>query len=146
MTNVLLVEDEPDLRALVSEALTHHGLAVTEADSGLRALELLRDEAAFDILVSDIAMPGNISGIDVAHEVLSAYPGMRVILTSGHPLSNFPPLPKKVRYLPKPYSQNQLVSGKDASNRPYHSRARYLLIMWPARPCTASLTASPRVG
>lgn len=115
MTKVLLVEDELDLLALVSEALTHLGLAVTEADSGLTALDRLRDGAPFDVLVSDIAMPGNLSGIDVAHEVLSAYPGMRVILTSGHPLSNFPALPKNVRFLPKPYRLKQLVELLEGS-------------------------------
>ena len=109
MTTVLLVEDEADLLSLVSEALTHHGWTVTEAGTGHKALDQLRSGAAFDALVSDIAMPGNLSGIDVANEVLNAYPSMRVILTSGHPLSNFPPLPRNVLFLSKPYRMKQLV-------------------------------------
>jgi two-component system cell cycle response regulator CpdR len=109
MTRVLLVEDETDLLSLVSEALDEHGVAVIQADSGQKALQQLQAGANFDALVSDIAMPGNISGIDVAYEVLKAYPDMRVILTSGHPLSNFPPLPENVRFLPKPYRVRQLM-------------------------------------
>ncbi|MBD9480056.1 response regulator [Pseudoxanthomonas sp. PXM02] len=109
MTKVLLVEDEPDLLAMVSEALTHHGVDVIEAESGLRAIERLRTDGPFDLLVSDIAMPGDVSGIDVANAVVDAYPHMRVVLTSGHPLSHFPPLPQNVRFLPKPYRVKQLM-------------------------------------
>lgn len=112
---VLLVEDETDLLSLVSEALDHHGVAVTEAESGGKALEALGRGDKFDVLVSDIAMPGNLSGIDVAYEVVKAYPDMRIILTSGHPLSNFPPLPKNTQFLPKPYRVKQLM---DLLNRP----------------------------
>lgn len=112
---VLLVEDESDLLSLVSEALDHHGVTVTEAESGGKALEVLSKGNPFDVLVSDIAMPGNISGIDVAYEVLKAYPNMRIILTSGHPLSNFPALPKNTQFLPKPYRVKQLM---DLLNRP----------------------------
>lgn len=106
---VLLVEDEADLLDLISQALDHHGVEVTEASSGTQAIERLRSEAPFDVLVSDIAMPGDVSGIDVAHEVSNAYPHMRVVLTSGHPLSHFPPFPKNVRFLPKPCRVKQLV-------------------------------------
>ncbi|WP_213603051.1 response regulator [Pseudoxanthomonas japonensis] len=109
MTTVLLVEDEADLLSLVSEALAHHGWDVTEAESGHKALEKLRGDCAFDALVTDIAMPGNVSGIDVANAVLERRPGMRVILTSGHPLSNFPPLPTNALFLSKPYRVKQLV-------------------------------------
>lgn len=109
MTKVLLVEDEADLLAMVAEALGHYGLEVVEADSGLKAIEHLRDDGSFDVLVSDIAMPGDVSGIDVANEVVSAHPHMRVILTSGHPLSHFPPLPRNAHFLPKPYRVKQLV-------------------------------------
>lgn len=109
MIKVLLVEDETDLLAIVAEALEHHGIDVVEANSGLKAIECLRGEGAFDVLVSDIAMPGDLSGIDVANEVVTAHPHMRVVLTSGHPLSNFPPLPKNARFLPKPYRVGQLV-------------------------------------
>lgn len=106
---VLLVEDEVDLLDLVAQALDHYGIDVTEASSGAIAIEKLRGPASFDILVSDIAMPGDVSGIDVAHEVSKAHPGMRVVLTSGHPLAHFPPLPKNAQFLPKPYRVKQLV-------------------------------------
>lgn len=109
MTRVLLVEDEADLLSIVSETLDVHGIAVTEAETGAKAIEILSRESTFDFVVSDIAMPGNVSGIDVAHEVEQSHPGVRVILVSGHPLSHFPPLPKNTKFLPKPYRVKQLV-------------------------------------
>lgn len=109
MTKVLLVEDEVDLLSLVSESLEVHGIAVTEAQTGAKAIEILSTDASFDFVVSDIAMPGNVSGIDVAHEVEQSHPGVRIILVSGHPLSHFPALPKNTTFLPKPYRVKQLV-------------------------------------
>lgn len=116
MTKVLLVEDEADLLALVSETLDHHGLAVTEARNGQVALDRLREGGDYDVVVSDIAMPGKISGIDVAQEVFTHHPGVRVILTSGHPLSNFPPLPPSTMFLSKPYRVKQLVEMLNTAN------------------------------
>lgn len=109
MTRVLLVEDEADLLSLVSETLDAHGIAVTEAQTGVQAIEILNHDDSFDFVISDIAMPGNVSGIDVAHEVVESHPNVRVILTSGHPLSHFSPLPGNTLFLPKPYRIKQLV-------------------------------------
>jgi len=109
MTRVLLVEDEADLLALVSETLDLHGIVVIEADSGSRAMEKLREEGPFDVVVSDIAMPGKVSGLDVAREVAENHPDVRVILTSGHPQSHFSPLPMNTQFLSKPYRVRQLV-------------------------------------
>lgn len=109
MIRVLLVEDEDDLLTLVSEALDVHGFSVTEAQDGAEAINTLHAQGPFDFVISDIAMPGNISGIDVAREVMEGHPDMRMILTSGHPLSHFPPLPDNTKFLPKPYRVKQLV-------------------------------------
>lgn len=109
MTRVLLIEDEADLLSLVSESLDAHGISVTEAESGVEAIEILNKDDSFDFVISDIAMPGNVSGIDVAHEVVDSHPNIRIILTSGHPLSHFSPLPGNTQFLPKPYRVKQLV-------------------------------------
>ena len=109
MTRVLLVEDEADLLSLVSETLDAHGIAVTEAESGVKAMQILEEDDSFDFVISDIAMPGNVSGIDVAREVIESHPSVRVILTSGHPLSHFSPLPSNAAFLSKPYRVKQLV-------------------------------------
>ncbi|WP_313220348.1 response regulator [Pseudoxanthomonas mexicana] len=115
MTRVLLVEDEVDLLELVSEGLDAHGIHVTGARSGVVALSHLRGGAVFDVLVSDIAMPGGVSGIDVAVEASRAHMPLRIILTSGHPLSHFPELPENVTFLSKPYRIRQLLEAMRAA-------------------------------
>lgn len=109
MPKVLLVEDEQDLLLLVSESLEIHGYTVTSATSGSEALDALKNDGPFDVVVSDIAMPGDLTGIDVAQAVVGEQHEVRVILTSGHPLSHFPPIPKAVEFLSKPYRAKQLL-------------------------------------
>lgn len=109
MLKVLFVEDEADLLSLVSESLDLHGVTVIQATSGSEALDALHSDGPFDAVISDIAMPGDLTGIDVAQEALRRQPGVRLILTSGHPLSHFPPIPKSAQFLSKPYRVKQLV-------------------------------------
>jgi len=83
--------------------------AVERPTPGSRAMEKLRDEGPFDVVVSDIAMPGKISSLDVAREVAENHPDVRVIHTSGDPQSHFSPLPMYSQFLSKPYRVRQLV-------------------------------------
>ena len=55
---VLLVEDEPMVRAVAERALTRHGYTVLTADNGEDALEILGRGEAIDLLISDVVMPG----------------------------------------------------------------------------------------
>lgn len=108
MTSVLFVEDEGDLHDLVALVLVESGLMVAQARDGTQALALLRD-AAFDVVVSDVSMPGGVSGIDLAESVRGRYPDTRIILVSGHARSQLPRLPDYVQFLPKPYRIKQLL-------------------------------------
>ncbi|HMF92353.1 MAG TPA: PAS domain S-box protein [Candidatus Angelobacter sp.] len=79
---ILLVEDEPSLRALVAEYLREHGYQVHEAGNAQRALEVAQD-AHPDLLLTDIVMPG-ISGPQLAATLSEEYPRLRVIFMSGY--------------------------------------------------------------
>ena len=108
MTSVLLVEDERELRDLIGSVLLESGLVVTEAADGNHALSLLKG-TAFDAVVSDVSMPGGISGIDLAENIRLKHPATRIILVSGHAKSQLPRLPDYVLFLPKPYRISQLL-------------------------------------
>lgn len=108
MTSVLLVEDERDLRDLIGSVLVESGLAVTQAMDGTQALVLLQD-TAFDVVISDVSMPGGISGIDLAESIRQQHPDTRIILVSGHSRGQLPQLPDYVLFVPKPYSITQLL-------------------------------------
>ena len=81
---ILLVEDEHDLRDALSRILTDDGYSVTVARKGEEALEIIsRRERGFDLVVTDIVMPG-MNGFELAERVEATHPNGRVLLISGH--------------------------------------------------------------
>jgi PAS domain S-box-containing protein len=80
--SVLLVEDEASVRRLSRRALEAAGFRVLEAEDGRRALELVA-EAAPDVVVSDIVMPG-MSGLELADRIAERYPEVPVLFVSGY--------------------------------------------------------------
>ena len=85
-TCALVVEDEPSVRVLVVSQLERLGYRVTEAANGSEALSILRRDAdAFDLLLTDVVMPGPVSGDILADEARRLCPGMAVVLMSGYP-------------------------------------------------------------
>ena len=83
---ILVVEDEPSVRVLVVSQLERLGYRVTEAANGSEALSILRRDAdAFDLLLTDVVMPGPVSGDILADEARRLCPGVPVVLMSGYP-------------------------------------------------------------
>jgi PAS domain S-box-containing protein len=80
---VLLVDDNKDVAESIRESLTTSGLHVTLAFSAEEALSAL-SEKAFDVLVSDVMMPGPMDGIALAQQAMAERPDVRVLLLSGH--------------------------------------------------------------
>jgi len=82
------------------------GHVVIEALSGTRALELLRQDASVDVVVTDHAMPG-MTGAELARQISQNWPQLPVILATGYaelPNGENPGLPR----LSKPYRQEEL--------------------------------------
>ncbi len=78
---LLLVDDDPEVRASLRRALHDTEYQVIEADSGERGMELVKSEAKIDVVISDFSMPG-MNGMDFLHQVRMARPDtLRVILT-----------------------------------------------------------------
>jgi PAS domain S-box-containing protein len=81
---VLLVEDEDAVRKLVRGVLDQHGYHVLEADSGARALEVVRDfDGTIDLLLTDVVMP-KMSGRDLAEALALLRPEVKVLYLSGY--------------------------------------------------------------
>jgi two-component system, cell cycle response regulator CpdR len=84
MARILLVDDEPSVRAPLTRALQIDGHSVVEAVDGADALErFTTDEAGFDLLVSDIRMPV-MDGIALTLSVAAERPGFPIILMTGY--------------------------------------------------------------
>ncbi|MFK5595649.1 PAS domain-containing protein [Methylobacterium sp. HMF5984] len=107
-TRVLVVEDNVDVGRFATQALAELGYVTVWAANADEALaELARDAARFDVVFSDVVMPG-MDGIDLGHEIRRLYHDLPVVLTSGY--SHV--LAKNGTYgfelLHKPYSVEQL--------------------------------------
>ena len=81
---VLMVEDDEFVRVHVHQQLVDLGYSVTVAANAHQALELLNKEAAYDLLFTDIVMPGGMDGQQLAQEALKMRPGLPVLFTSGY--------------------------------------------------------------
>jgi len=112
--HVLFVDDEADLRDIVGDALTDFGYQVTLAADGHQALEILRGETRFTHVVSDVSMPGGLTGLDLAAFARGHQPEAKVIVASGYQRSQLPPIPTHVQFLPKPYRIRQLLALLEA--------------------------------
>ena len=80
---VMVVEDEPAVRALVVEALAHMGCQTHESADGAAALELLRGISRLDLLVTDMGLPG-LNGRQLADAARVLRPGLRVLFMTGY--------------------------------------------------------------
>jgi two-component system cell cycle sensor histidine kinase/response regulator CckA len=107
---VLLVEDEDPVHLVAQRALTRAGYTVTTASDGEEGLELVRAGGGFDLVVSDVRMPG-MDGPAMVKEIRKLAPAMPVLFMSGYAEEQ---LRKEidienVTFLPKPFSVQQIT-------------------------------------
>ena len=79
---ILIVDDEQEFAALLSERLTARGLRVETAESGEAAIEMVHG-GHFDVVVLDMVMPG-LDGIETLRRLREREPDLQVILLTGH--------------------------------------------------------------
>ena len=81
MANILIIEDEKDVRVVLKEVLRRAGHDVTLAANGREGLEKLAADGA-DVVVTDVIMPG-INGVAMVQQIREAHPDMPIIVISG---------------------------------------------------------------
>ncbi len=123
---VLLVEDDDEVAALVTEMLEQLGYEATHTKSAAAALGALANGRSIDIVFSDIMMPGGMNGLDLAREI-RARRGLPVLLTSGYSeATKFKADAEGFRVLSKPYRIEELAAAlrtamKEGSPASLHS-------------------------
>lgn len=101
---VLVVEDEVVIREMTVELLEDAGLAVAQAGNADEALRILEDDATeISLLFTDVRMPGQLDGLDLARHVLDRWPHIKVIVTSGMFTRSVDTIPLGADFLPKPW-------------------------------------------
>ena len=99
---VLVVEDEYLIRMLAVEAFLDDGFIVLEAEHAASALLIYGGDVCIQLLFTDVNMPGEMNGIDLAERLKRLAPDLQVIITSALPiLRSVDHLP--AMFMPKPY-------------------------------------------
>jgi CheY-like chemotaxis protein len=110
---LLLVEDEPELRALARQILECYGYRVFEAGTGVEALKLWPQHAnEIDLLLTDIVMPEGITGWELARRLRAERPDLKVICASGYSmdlLNKQSDAAGAFRFLQKPFKPQMLA-------------------------------------
>jgi signal transduction histidine kinase len=115
--SILLVEDEPMVRGMVSIVLRERGYRVHEATDGEEAVEFSqRNPSAITLLVTDVMMP-RLGGPELYQRLVHQQPGMKVIYMSGHSddrVFKAGLLSSGMAFLPKPFGPKDLLERVDA--------------------------------
>ena len=110
---VLVVDDEAAIRMLVAELLDELGYAVLEAADGAGGLKALQSGAAIDLLVTDVGLPGGVTGRQLADAARALRPALRVLFITGYaagtPLLSDDSGPG-ARVLTKPFTLDELAA------------------------------------
>ncbi|HZX88985.1 MAG TPA: response regulator, partial [Reyranella sp.] len=116
---VLLVEDEVVLRMSTTDMLEQLGCFVSGVGSGEQALELLTRGGLFDLLLTDLGLPG-MSGEELASEVRRRFPRLPVVIASGYGRSGAQAAGMQaegLQFISKPYSSIDLQQALDHAAR-----------------------------
>jgi signal transduction histidine kinase len=109
---ILVVEDDEDVLAVVAESLRELGYQVVTAANAVQALEILRGDHPVDLLFSDVIMPGDMNGAQLAVEARRVRSELKVLLTSGYTaaaLSREHGLIDDLNVVEKPYRREELA-------------------------------------
>jgi len=113
---ILLVDDNDEIRATIEEQLRGLGHEVVSARSGEDALALLGRGEHFDLLFTDVMMPGGMGGQDLTERARQLRPNLKVLFVSGYhqvALETRGDLAEGVVFLAKPYRKAQLANALD---------------------------------
>ena len=81
---VLVVEDEPTVRMLVTEVLEELGYAAIDAADGASGLRVLQSDVSIDLLVTDVGLPGGMNGRQMADAARVGRPDLKVLFITGY--------------------------------------------------------------
>ena len=110
--NILVVEDDPDLRELAATILNAYGYEVSVAVLAEEAIDLLQQDRKFDLLFTDIVLSAGMDGVELAQAASRLQPDIKVLFASGyskHALILDGKLKQSQQFISKPYRFEELT-------------------------------------
>lgn len=123
MLRALAAEDQPLVLELLVAELTDAGFAVTEVSNAARALAVLERDSSFDLLFTDIKMPGDIDGWELGRRARTLIPELRIIYATAY-VDDVPTLSERERHLMKPYRTVDLRATLSSLQFPWRPVSR----------------------
>ena len=111
---ILVVEDDSNVAVVVIEMLKELGYEPIRAANAEEAMRILETDKEFDLVFSDIVMPGEMNGIELAEQIQQRFPAIRILLTTGYART---PLPYPIATLRKPYGPQELARAIDQARK-----------------------------
>ena len=109
-TQIIIAEDEPQLRLLIAEMLAANDLRALPAEDGVAALQLIKDNPGASLLLSDVRMP-NMNGHELVVAALALRPELKVLMMTAYAEEMPPPAAlraREIRTLAKPIDLDRL--------------------------------------
>ncbi len=108
---VLIIEDDMIVRAILFDIANGVGFDVIEADNSLEAIKLLNEYPDIRLVISDVYMPGGMTGFELAGIIRHRWPGVDVVLTSGLTKIEDMTLPPRTAFVAKPFNRTALIKA-----------------------------------
>ncbi len=110
---VLLVEDEPDVQMVVQDILSDLNYMVLNAESGQAGLDIVASGVRIDLLLTDVGLPGGMSGLQLADAARKQRPGLKVLFITGYAESAAASdgwMQEGMQVMTKPFALNTLAA------------------------------------
>ena len=111
---ILIVEDQSSVRQFAVRCLKKPGINILQAQDAEEARELLNLHKNIDLLFTDVLMPGDMNGHELAGWANNKYPDMKILITTAmenRPSGNQPARNHEFQLLTKPYNKNELTKS-----------------------------------
>ena len=109
---VLVVDDEPNIRMLVSEVLTEQHYRILDAKDGPSAFAILESGKRIDLMITDVGLPGGLNGRQIADRARVLHPKLQILFITGYAenaaVSNH--LEPGMSVLAKPFAMSTLAN------------------------------------
>jgi CheY-like chemotaxis protein len=129
--HVLLVEDNAQVAAVVTSLLTEQGHKVTAVRSGDEATGTLEMLADLDLVFSDLVMPGELSGLDLARLMRARWPSIPVLLATGYSDAANRATAEGFTLISKPFTPETLLSAIERLTGQSNTRKEAKVIPFP---------------
>jgi DNA-binding response OmpR family regulator len=104
---ILIIEDDPDIAAMLCSMLSREGFPVSTAEDGTTALDLI-EKGGIDLLIADIGLPPPLDGLETVRRARQCNPAIRSLFISGSGAARVPD-PARDDFVSKPFNERELL-------------------------------------